>query len=168
MDKRYNIRMNVSGNGVDLIVYTDGSCLGNPGPGAAATVITDLDGNIIKSYTCTSELTTNNRMELTAVIMALKSVARGNVLMTMDSSYVHDGITKWMQSWKARGWKKADKNDVLNVDLWKDIDELIDSHQGVLCFKLVRGHAGDIGNELADQLAQNAARKLEADQKSEA
>ena len=152
--------MELPSDDIQLIIYTDGSCLGNPGPGAAAIVVTDIAGNPLKNFVMKNAATTNNRMELMAVIMALKAVPQGNILIIMDSSYVHDGITKWLKGWKAKGWKKADKSDVLNVDLWLDIDNQLQLREGKTYFKRVRGHSGDTGNELADTLANNAAREI--------
>ena len=131
-------------------VHTDGSCLGNPGPGGWACVFEDghraLGGEMN---------TTNNRMELTAVIRALEK--NSHITIVTDSKYVKDGVEKWMTNWKTRGWKTASGSPVKNQDLWKCLDNLlaVDTQ-----WEWVRGHTGDQGNEAADTLARSCAMML--------
>ena len=135
----------------DLVeVYSDGACRGNPGPGGW--------GVLLRFQNKEQELwggeaqTTNNRMELTAVIRALEALAeRSRVRVTTDSQYVQKGITEWLPSWKRRGWRTADKKPVKNDDLWKQLDELNARHE--VEWRWVKGHAGHPENERADALA---------------
>ena len=133
-------------------IYTDGACRGNPGPGGW--------GALLKSASTKKELfggerlTTNNRMELTAVIEALAALKRPcHVTLHVDSQYVLKGMTEWMTGWKARGWKTAAKQAVKNVDLWRRLDELVNTSDHKIDWRWVRGHNGDPGNERADALA---------------
>jgi ribonuclease HI len=137
-----------------VTIYTDGACKGNPGPGGwgawlkAAAHEKDLWGG--------DKLTTNNRMELTAVIEALAALKRtSTVALHTDSEYVRQGITTWIHSWKRRGWKTADNKPVKNVDLWQRLDALAALHR--IEWHWVKGHAGDPGNERADALANRGA-----------
>ena len=136
-----------------ITIYTDGACRGNPGPGGWGVVLTDsTHEKTLKGF---EPNTTNNRMELTAAIMALAAIKRSaNVELFTDSTYVKNGITEWISGWKAKNWQTATKKAVKNVDLWKDLDEISARHE--VEWKWVRGHSGDIGNELADQLANEA------------
>jgi len=145
---------------MDYIIYADGSCKRNPGPGAAAIVVTTPDGEIVKEFVKAFKHTTNNRMELTAVIGALRALPQGDITMVSDSQYVIKGITEWVKGWKARGWMTSQKKPVENQDLWIDLDELARSHDGLLKWVWVRGHAGTPGNERADTLAQDAAAEM--------
>lgn len=131
-------------------IYTDGACKGNPGPGGWGALLT-FDGQ--EKELCGGELsTTNNRMELTAVIEALAALKRpSRVILHTDSQYVQKGITEWIRGWKAKGWKTAAKAPVKNVDLWKRLDELAARHH--VDWRWVKGHAGHDGNERADALA---------------
>jgi ribonuclease HI len=133
-------------------IYTDGACKGNPGPGGWGVL---LKSEGTEKELCGGELgTTNNRMELTAVIMALQALKRPcHVLLHADSQYVLKGITEWLAGWKAKGWKTAAKQPVKNVDLWKQLDELVASSEHKIEWRWVRGHNGDPGNERADELA---------------
>jgi ribonuclease HI len=133
-------------------IYTDGACKGNPGPGGW--------GALLKSSDAQKELfggeleTTNNRMEMMAVIEALSALKRPcNVTLHVDSQYVLKGITEWVSGWKARGWKTAAKQPVKNVDLWQRLDKLISTSGHTIDWRWVRGHNGDPGNEYADMLA---------------
>ena len=131
-------------------IYTDGACKGNPGPGGWGAWL--VAGEHQKEL-CGGELnTTNNRMELRAVIEALNALKRpSDVVVHTDSKYVQKGISEWIDGWKKRGWRKADKSPVLNVDLWQALDEACLRH--TIEWRWVKGHAGHAGNERADELA---------------
>jgi len=133
-------------------IYTDGACKGNPGPGGW--------GVLLRSGPTTKELyggersTTNNRMELMAVIQALEALKRPcNVTLYLDSQYVLKGITEWLPGWKAKGWKTASKQPVKNQELWQRLDALLQGSGHEVDWRWVRGHNGDPGNERADALA---------------
>jgi len=131
-------------------IYTDGACKGNPGPGGWGALLS-FDGKERELFGGEAE-TTNNRMELTAVIEALAALKRpSKVNLHTDSQYVQKGITEWIHGWKAKGWKTAAKAPVKNVDLWKKLDELAAQHH--VSWRWVKGHAGHDGNERADELA---------------
>jgi ribonuclease HI len=136
-------------------IHTDGSCLGNPGPGGWAAVLvhpkkeTELSGH--------ENPTTNNRMEMTAAIQALKALKKpSRVALHTDSEYLQKGITQWMAGWKKRGWQTAAKQPVKNQDLWRELDRLIQTHD--VTFHWVKGHAGNQYNERCDRLAVQAAK----------
>lgn len=134
----------------EVLIYTDGACRGNPGPGGWGAWL--RSGSHEKELFGGERLTTNNRMELTAVIEALASLKRRcSVVIYTDSEYVRNGITTWIHGWKSRDWKTADRKPVKNVDLWQRLDTLRASHD--VDWRWVKGHAGDPGNERADQLA---------------
>ncbi|MCF8467533.1 MAG: ribonuclease HI [Sneathiella sp.] len=139
-----------------VVIYTDGACSGNPGPGGWGALL-QYKGKT--KEICGGEAeTTNNRMELTAAIEAINSLKRGSVIeLHTDSTYVKDGITKWMANWKKNGWKTAAKKPVKNQDLWQALDDAISSHH--IRWKWVKGHAGDPGNEKADELANAGMRQ---------
>lgn len=141
----------------DFVIYTDGSCLRNPdGPGGWAAVIREVATGTITELHEGSPATTNNRMELSAAIAALrfpKSPAK--VALYTDSQYLKNGITKWMSGWKRRGWKKADGQPVLNQDLWQELDALYSRHD--VTFHWVKGHVGVELNERCDRLAKREA-----------
>lgn len=131
-------------------IFTDGACKGNPGPGGWGALL--RTGAKEKELFGGEPLTTNNRMELTAVIRALEALNRRcKVKVHTDSQYVQKGISEWISGWKKRGWKTADKKPVKNVDLWMELDTLAAQHD--IEWLWVRGHAGHEGNERADQLA---------------
>jgi len=135
-----------------VVIYTDGACKGNPGPGGWGVYL--RSGDVEKDLFGGEAQTTNNRMELTAVIEALKALKRPcQVQMYMDSEYVRKGITEWLPGWKARGWKTAAKQPVKNVDLWQALDGLVSAGGHDIDWRWVKGHAGDPGNERADALA---------------
>jgi ribonuclease HI len=135
-----------------VIIYTDGACKGNPGPGGWGVFL--QSGASEKELWGGEPETTNNRMELTAVIEALKALKRPcDVLLYLDSEYVRKGITEWLPGWKARGWKTAAKQPVKNVDLWQALDALVQGGGHRIDWRWVKGHAGDPGNERADRLA---------------
>lgn len=137
-----------------VIAYTDGCCLKNPGPGGWGALITQ-EGNSVEI--CGGEkLTTNNRMEMQAVVEVLSRFdSSTKVSIYTDSQYVKNGITSWVQKWKANGWRTSDKKPVKNQDLWERLDELCSA--GHVTFHWVRGHNGDPGNERADALANMGA-----------
>ena len=138
-------------------IYTDGACRGNPGPGGWGAIL--LCDNYKKEIKGSSQLTTNNIMELTAVIESLKLIKNpSKIIITTDSTYVKNGITEWIHNWKLKGWKTANKKPVKNKELWQELDNLSSKHQ--IDWKWVRGHTGHAGNERADQLANDAIDEL--------
>lgn len=138
----------------EVVIYTDGACSGNPGPGGWGAIL--RYGDTEKELFGGEQETTNNRMELTAAIEALAALKRPcKVILYTDSTYVKDGITKWMAGWKARNWKTANKKPVKNQDLWQALDDQASQHD--IIWKWVKGHAGDPGNERADALARQGA-----------
>ena len=131
-------------------VFTDGACLGNPGPGGWGVLIRLKDQE--KEWSGSEKHTTNNRMELMAAIQALNFFDTPQELTVItDSVYVKDGISSWLKNWKARGWKTANKSPVKNKDLWQALDDAAQRHN--ISWQWVKGHAGDPGNERADALA---------------
>jgi ribonuclease HI len=137
--------------GKRIQIYTDGACSGNPGPGGWGALLRESTGDDIEL--CGGEsATTNNRMEMTAVIEALASLAPGREAdVYTDSQYVQKGISEWIHNWKRRGWKTAAKEPVKNVDLWMKLDALAQQHH--VKWHWVKGHAGHAENERADALA---------------
>lgn len=138
-------------------IYTDGGAIGNPGPGGYGIVL--LRGEVKKEWSKGYRLTTNNRMELLACIVALKKFEKTGEKITLfsDSSYVVNGMSKgWVKTWKKNGWRKSDKQPVLNQDLWQEIYELAKDFD--ITFRWVKGHAGNEYNERCDKLANSAAR----------
>ncbi len=134
-------------------IYTDGACRGNPGPGGWGAVL--IAGDRQKTLYGGERLTTNNRMELTAAIEALRALrGRQRVNLHTDSKYLMDGIRTWLPGWKRRGWQTAAKKPVKNQDLWQALDEVASKHD--VTWKWVRGHSGHPGNEAADALANRA------------
>ena len=138
-------------------IFTDGACRGNPGPGGWGALLRFGDD---EKELCGGEAeTTNNRMELMAVIQALSALKRPcDVILPSDSTYVLKGIQEWMPSWKKRGWKTAAKKPVKNVDLWKLLDDAIQGH--TIDWLWVKGHSGHAENEIADQLANRGIDEL--------
>lgn len=143
----------------EVEIFTDGACSGNPGPGGW--------GAILKWRSEEREIwggestTTNNRMELTAAIKALESLKRPmNAVIYTDSTYVKEGITNWILNWKSRNWKTAAKKQVKNVDLWKALDNAVEKHN--IEWRWVKGHAGNTGNERADELARRGVSDLKS------
>jgi ribonuclease HI len=142
-----------------VVIYTDGACKGNPGPGGWGAWL--RWGEHEKELFGGEPLTTNNRMELTAVIESLALLKRRTpVAIYTDSAYVKDGITSWIHNWKKRGWRTADNKPVKNVELWQRLDTLVASHD--VKWHWVRGHTGDPGNERADELANRGVASLRA------
>ena len=136
-----------------VIIFTDGACSGNPGPGGWGALL--RYGDTEKELSGGELETTNNRMEMMAAIKALESLKRPvQVELYTDSVYVRDGITKWIHGWRARGWKTAKKKPVKNVDLWQRLEHAMGSHS--IDWHWVKGHAGCSDNELVDELARNA------------
>lgn len=141
----------------DVTIHTDGACRGNPGPGGWGAILEY--GTTRKTLHGGEALTTNNRMELTAVIRALAALKRPcHVAVYSDSKYVLQGITEWMPNWKSRGWKTAAKKPVLNLDLWQALDAEVARH--TVAWHWVKGHSGHAGNEAADQLANRGIDEL--------
>lgn len=141
-------------------IFTDGACRGNPGPGGWGALLR-FQGKDKELYGAESQ-TTNNRMEMTAVICALEALkhTRHPVILTTDSRYVMDGVTKWLPGWKKGGWKTAAKKPVKNVDLWKELDALVSQHQ--IEWHWVKGHSGHAENERVDELANIAIDEMQA------
>ena len=141
-----------------LEIYTDGACRDNPGPGGWAALL--IRGEHEKEISGAEALTTNNRMELTAVICALQALKRPvRVRLYTDSEYVRRGITEWIGAWKARGWRTAERKPVKNQDLWQQLDQLASGHD--IEWHWVPGHAGVPGNERVDRLANEAIDALQ-------
>lgn len=143
----------------NVVIYTDGACKGNPGRGGW--------GAFLQSKFHTKEIfggelvTTNNRMEMTAVVEALKALKQPcTVDFYLDSQYVRKGLTEWMKGWKARGWRTASGGPVKNQDLWQELDTLLYESEHVIAWHWVKGHSGDPGNERADKLANRGVESL--------
>ena len=131
-------------------IFTDGACSGNPGPGGWGAIL--RSGVHERELAGGEAATTNNRMELTAAIAALEALKRPTIVtLHTDSTYLKEGITRWLPQWKKRGWKTADKKPVKNVDLWQRLEAVASIHQ--VDWQWVRGHDGNAENERADQLA---------------
>jgi len=145
--------MSNSGNINIVHIFTDGACKGNPGPGGGGAILKYGDHEkVLNGY---SPETTNNIMELTAVIEALKSLTRPcKIILTTDSNYVKNGITEWIHSWKKKGWKTANKKPVKNKEYWQQLDVEVQRH--TIDWKWVKGHSGHPENERADELANEA------------
>ena len=134
-------------------IFTDGACKGNPGPGGWGAILRFQDNE--KEINGYKPLTTNNIMELMAVIESLKAISKPfEIVITTDSQYVKNGITSWIHNWKKNGWKTAAKKPVKNKELWIELDHLIQKH--TVSWKWVKGHSGHIENERADELANEA------------
>jgi ribonuclease HI len=141
----------------EVVIYTDGACKGNPGPGGWGALL--LSGGHEKELWGGEPLTTNNRMELMAAIRALEALKRPcKVDLHTDSKYVMQGITEWISGWKARGWKTADKSPVKNEDLWRRLDAARQRHE--VRWKWVKGHSGHTENDRADALANRGVAEL--------
>ena len=139
------------------VAYTDGACRGNPGPGGWGALLRNDLGE--RELSGSDPATTNNRMELMGAIAVLEALAPGaEVELHTDSQYVQLGITEWISNWKRRGWKTSDKKPVKNEDLWKRLDLALARH--TVEWRWVKGHAGDVMNERADELARNAIATL--------
>ena len=142
---------------VDVEIFTDGACRGNPGPGGWGALL--RYGKHEKELYGGEPHTTNNRMELMAAIIALESLTRGcRVRLTTDSEYVKNGITQWMHNWKKNGWRTANRKPVKNMDLWQRLDDAVAQHD--VEWHWVKGHSGHDENERADQLANRGIDEL--------
>jgi ribonuclease HI len=142
-------------------IWTDGACKGNPGVGGWGVLM--KFGQVEKTLHGGEILTTNNRMEMMAVIEALMALKRPcQVKLNIDSQYVMKGMTEWIHGWKTRGWRTADKKPVKNADLWQQLDEQVQRHQ--ITWRWVKGHAGDPGNERADLLANHGVEETRSRQ----
>ena len=139
-----------------IYIYTDGACRGNPGPGGWGAVL--ICEGYRKEINGAVPLTTNNIMELTAVINALELIKTpSSIIITTDSTYVKNGITEWIHNWKIKGWRTANRKQVKNKELWERLDALTQKH--TITWEWVRGHTGHFGNERADALANEALDK---------
>jgi ribonuclease HI len=146
-----------------VTIYTDGGCIGNPGPGGWAAVL--LYGEAVRELSGRYRATTNNRMELRAAIEALNTLKRPCPIdLYTDSEYLRQGITEWVAGWLRRGWKTAAKQPVKNQDLWQQLLAAVGRHEpaGGVAWRWTKGHAGDRWNEVVDQLANAAARAVTA------
>jgi len=142
----------------EVQIYTDGACKGNPGPGGWGAWL--KSGDTEKEIFGGELVTTNNRMELTAVIEGLTALKRPcKVVLYLDSQYVRQGITEWVRGWKAKGWRTSTKQPVKNVELWQKLDELVEKGGHDIDWRWVKGHSGDPGNERADALANKGVLK---------
>lgn len=142
-----------------IIIYTDGACSGNPGIGGWAAIM--MYKNHKKIISGSNSQTTNNRMELTAIIEAFRTIKKDiPITVYTDSKYVCDGITKWINNWKKNNWKKSDKKIIKNIDIWKELDEYINKYDTQ--WKWVKGHNGNIYNEEADKIACNEITKYKS------
>ena len=138
---------------MNVKIYTDGACSGNPGPGGWAAII--ISENETKKIFGGEKLTTNNRMELMAPIMALKKIkSKSNITIFTDSTYVKNGITEWIKKWEKNGWKSSNKKPVKNKDLWIKLNNLCQKNKVI--WKWVKGHSNNEYNNLADELATQA------------
>ena len=141
----------------EITIYTDGACSGNPGKGGWGAIL--IYAKEEKYLSGSNQLTTNNQMELTATIEALKAIVKPrNIALYTDSQYVKNGITSWIFNWKKNGWKTANKKPVANKDLWIELDKYVKIHS--VNWFWVKGHSGDHYNEIADQLAVNAMNEV--------
>jgi ribonuclease HI len=147
--------MTIDSNSV--YIFTDGACRGNPGPGGWGVLMRYK--NTEKEYFGGEQETTNNRMEMSAIIKSLSLLTRPcNIILSTDSRYVIDGITKWLPGWKKKNWKTSKNQPVKNEDLWKMLDKLVQPHD--ITWNWVKGHSGHIENERADQLANKGIDEL--------
>ena len=142
---------------INYIIYTDGACIGNPGKGGWAAIIIEPTGE--REIVGYEKSTTNNRMELKAVIEALKEIeANSQISLFSDSKYVIDGITKWIKNWKINDWKTTNKKEIKNLDLWMDLDKLTSKFK--ITWNWVKAHSTDEYNNKVDRLARNEAEKI--------
>ena len=143
-----------------IIIYTDGACSGNPGVGGWGAILMFKESE--KKISGGSKDTTNNQMEIRAVIEALKIIKRpSQIIVNTDSKYVMDGITKWIKGWKKNGWRTADRKPVKNNELWQELDIEVSKHK--IEWRWVKGHSGDKYNDIADELAREAIGVIKSD-----
>lgn len=143
-------------NDNEILIWTDGACSGNPGPGGWGVLIKNRDFS--QKFNGGEPNTTNNRMELMAVIKALENVKfNSKIKIYTDSQYVKNGITIWITTWKNKNWRTSSNKEVKNRDLWEKLDKLVGHHE--IRWEWIRGHSGNIKNEIADQLARSAIPK---------
>ena len=134
-------------------IFTDGSCIGNPGPGGYGAILRYKQYE--KTFSASCQFTTNNRMELMAAIVAIEALKEQcEIVISTDSQYVKQGITQWIYRWKKYGWETKSKKKVKNIDLWQRLDMALNRHK--ICWKWVKSHAGHPDNERCDQLARTA------------
>ena len=144
-------------NDLSIKIYTDGACLGNPGPGGWGAILLYKEHR--KEISGNERDSTNNRMEIRAVIEALKVIKKtSEIAIYTDSKYVLEGITKWIFGWKKNGWRTADKKPIKNLELWQELDQEVGRHK--IEWIWVKGHSGNHFNDLVDDLARNAAEKI--------
>ena len=144
----------------EVHIYTDGACKGNPGPGGWGVWL--QSGPHEKALFGGEAHTTNNRMELRAVIEGLQAIKRPcRITLYLDSQYVRQGITSWIHNWKRKGWKTADNKPVKNADLWQQLDALVHNSPHQIHWEWVKGHAGNPGNEKADELANRGVEQVQ-------
>ena len=144
-------------NTAPIEIYTDGACKGNPGPGGWGAILRYRQHE--KLLKGAEALTTNNRMELTAVIMALSSIKQpSKITIATDSQYVKQGITKWLSNWEKNGWRTSQKTAVKNIDLWQQLSKIAELHK--IDWNWIKGHSNHPENDLADQLANEAVNEL--------
>jgi ribonuclease HI len=149
----------ISSERYDFIIYTDGACLGNPGEGGWAGIIYNSKDNHKRIIVGSEQYTTNNRMELLAVIESLKAISfNTNVKIYSDSKYVLEGITKWIHNWKKNNWMSSNKKKIKNIDLWEELDDLVKRFN--ISWEWVKGHSDDKNNNEADELARLEAQNL--------
>ena len=140
-----------------IIIYTDGACSGNPGVGGWGAILMFKEHE--KKISGGNKETTNNQMEIRAVIEALKTIKKpAEIIIYTDSKYVMDGITKWINGWKKNGWRTADRKAVKNSELWQELDSEVSKHK--IEWRWVKGHSGDKYNDIADELARNGIAKV--------
>ena len=140
-----------------IIIYTDGACSGNPGVGGWGAILMFKEHE--KKILGGNKETTNNQMEIRAVIEALKTIKKpAEIIIYTDSKYVMDGITKWINGWKKNGWRTADRKPVKNSELWQELDQEVNRHN--IEWRWVKGHSGDKYNDIADELARNGISKI--------
>jgi ribonuclease HI len=140
-----------------IIIYTDGACSGNPGKGGWGAILMFKEHE--KKISGGLKETTNNQMEIRAVIEALKTIKKPNeIIINTDSKYVMDGITKWINGWKKNGWRTADRKPVKNSELWQELDEEVGKHR--IEWRWVKGHSGNKYNDIADELARHGIAKI--------
>ena len=150
----------VSQQDESVIIYTDGACLGNPGPGGWGVLL--IHGGREKTLHGAEAHTTNNRMELQAAISALTALKRpSTVVLYTDSTYVKSGMTQWVAGWQSRGWRSSNNKPVKNVEMWKQLVEAAKPHK--VTWRWVKGHSGDVHNDRVDVLAREAAMAVRVD-----